>query len=50
MRTGDLIYNKLFNEYAILLGKSDWVGWIRVVLISTGERTQVSESVWEVVE
>lgn len=50
MQTGDLIYNRLFNEYAILLGKSKWTGWLRVCLIATGERTQVNDAAWEVVE
>jgi len=50
MRTGDLIYNRFFKEYAIVLGMSEWVGWVRVVLVSTGERTQVSDAAWEVVE
>lgn len=49
MQTGDLIYNEMFNEYAIVLGKSDWTGWIRVVLVSTGERTQVNDAAWEIV-
>ena len=49
MQTGDLIYNSLFKEYAIVIGKSDWTGWIRVVLVSTGERTQVNDAAWEVV-
>ena len=44
---GDLIYNEKFNEYAIFLGASDWVGWIRVCLVSTGERTQVHDGIWE---
>ena len=49
MKTGDLIYNSLFNEYAIVIGESEWVGWLRVVLVSTGERTQVNDAAWEVV-
>ena len=44
---GDLIYNEKFNEYAIFLGASEWVGWIRVCLVSTGERTQVHDGIWE---
>ncbi len=49
MQKGDLIYNSLFKEYAIVIGKSDWTGWIRVVLVSTGERTQVNDAAWEIV-
>lgn len=46
---GDLIYSEKFDEYAIFLGASEWVGWIRVCLVSTGERTQVHDNIWEVV-
>ena len=46
---GDLIYNEKFDEYAIFLGASDWVGWIRVCLVSTGECSQVHDHVWELV-
>ena len=44
---GDLIYNKKFSEYAIFLGVSNLQGWIRVCLVSTGERTQVHDGIWE---
>jgi hypothetical protein len=46
---GDLIYNEKFDEYAIYLGASEWVGWIRVLLVSTGERSQVHDDIWETV-
>lgn len=44
---GDLIYNEKFDEYAIFLGASEWVGWIRVCVVSTGEKTQVHDYIWE---
>jgi hypothetical protein len=44
---GDLIYNEKFDEYAIYLGTTQWVGWISVYLVSTGERSQVHDDVWE---
>ena len=50
MQKGDLIYNRLFNEYAIVLGESSWTGWLRVCIVSTGERTQVNCYAWELME
>jgi hypothetical protein len=44
---GDLIYNEKFSEYAIFLGASEWDGWIRICLVSTGMRTQVHDHIWE---
>jgi hypothetical protein len=44
---GDLIYNEKFSEYAIFLGVSNLQGWIRVCLVSTGERMQVHDHIWE---
>lgn len=44
---GDLIYNEKFDEYAVFLGASIYQGWIRVCLVSTGERTQVHDYIWE---
>lgn len=46
---GDLIYNEKLGEYAIYLGTSQWVGWIRVYLVSTGEKSQVHDHIWEIV-
>ncbi len=46
---GDLIYNEKFDEYAIYLGTSRWVGGISVYLISTGEKSQVHDHIWETV-
>ena len=45
---GDLIYNEKFGEYAIYLGTTQWVGWISVLLVSTGERSQVHDNIWEI--
>ena len=50
MQKGDLIYNRLFNEYAIVLGIANWPGWLRVCIVSTGEHTQVNDAGWELKE
>ena len=46
---GDLIYNEKFGEYAIYLGTTQWVGGISVYRVSTGERSQVHDDIWEIV-
>ena len=46
---GDLIYNERFDEYAIYIGQCNWVGWIRVCLVSTGEKSSVHDYIWELV-
>ena len=48
-KKGDLIYNEKFDEYAIYISQSNWAGWIRVCLVSTGEKTQVHDNIWELV-
>ena len=47
---GDLIHNEKFDEYAVFLRNSPiYVGWIEVLLISTGETKQVHDYIWELV-
>ena len=49
-KIGDLIYNQRFNEYAFYLGEHPlYMGWIRVHLISTCEKSSVHDCVWELV-
>ena len=45
---GDLIYSEKFGEYAVFLGNSPmYVGWIEVLVISTGKKSQVHDYIWE---
>jgi hypothetical protein len=46
-KRGDLIYTERWNTYAVFLGKGTWTGWIDVYLLSTSERKQVHDYIWE---
>ena len=47
---GDLIHNDKFDIYAVFLGSSPtYVGWIEVLMISTGEKMSVHDFIWELV-
>jgi len=48
-KKGDIIHSEKFDEYAIFLGNSPYyVGWIEVYLLSTCERKQVHDCIWEI--
>ena len=49
-KTGDLIHNEKFDEYAVFLGYSPmYSGWIEVLMIRTGEKMSVHDYIWELV-
>jgi len=48
MRVGDLIYDKIHNQYAIVLSDGSYAGWITVIR-EDGTKCQVIDAYWEAV-